>query len=739
MNPLSPKRTNGGDDLRAFTLRELMVPRRGHLPMCGSVVGAIVLLGFLCCAPGLSADDFNRPNVAYTHDGSKLGWYLEAGGAGAWSLQSHELLINNADPSVQVNDQTLYYTRVSLQSGDWNASVDVKDDYTSRHTGMIFMASDGGTNNYQILLQFGSKQVQVLQRGSAGNQTLYSNDAASTELFSAGRYYTISAGSTVPAQFNWTVANDGGTVIASGSFTNASYTNGYAGMIKSVGDPNADECHFDNFYVREITVPPIAGPHPRLLITPADVVDIQNDINNQVEPRYSTWLQLKSRADSWSQQTVGAPYTGGDSLQFYNTAMNAGYRASRLALAYLISGNTAYAAKAREFLLDWAQATPLPATGFAVTNNFPDAAMDVSRSILGFILAYDYLYNYLSPSDRTAVENWFRAVQPTIQDGIDRWNTPFKRDTSDPRGWVESSNLDDIYFGGQLYQNHLVSHTMYYLMAGYAMGDQSWVQFAVDSKDNPRDYLELFEGMIMMAGDPMVNKSDPMNPAPQDGEIIDRYRHLDTGGNHPNGAGFAYSMLSLDQMMAMTETLYVNGLNFYTRHGAYGETMLAPFNFYADFYRLQNTSIKGGFYTGESVPALYTIAVFEVANKRYPGNPAIQALLRSVDRSGVDPDGNPSTYFCYPALTHGVAQSVWPPIIGPAISSIRWSGSDLILSGSNGPLQSSYSLRSSTNLSLSTTNWPVVATGAFDLQGQFSVTNAMNPAEPQRFYRMTQP
>jgi hypothetical protein len=703
-------------------------------------IGLIALFGCLSCAQVLLGDDFNRPNVAYTHTGGKLGWYWQASGAGTWSLKNHEILVNNSDVSLQENDQTLYYTRVSLRPGDWSASVDVRGEIATRRAGMVFMAGGGGTNHYQIRLQFGSKQVQVLQSGSAGSQTIYSNDASSAENFDVGKYYTISAWSTAATQFNWNIKNAGGTIVASGSFTNASYTNGYAGIIKNAGDPSTDICHFDNFYVREITVPPITQPHPRLLITPADVVAIQSDISNQVEPRYSVWLNLKYRADSWSQQVVTAPYTGRDSSVFYSVARAAGHLSSKMALAYLLNGNAAYAAKAKEILLTWAQATPLPGTDFDPTIRFPNSGMETSRSINGFIFTYDYLYSVLSPSERAVVEAWFRAMLPTIQRGIDRWNTPFKSSTTDPRGWVESTNPDDIYFGAQYYQNHLVSHTMGYLLIGYALGDQALVQFAVDSKENPRDYLELFEGMILMAGDPMVNAGDPMNPPPQDGEIIDRYRHVDTGNGHPNGAGFAYAGLSLNQMLAMTETLFANGLNFYTRRGAYGENLQAPFTFYADFYRLADDSIKGGFYTGEGIPTnSYNIAVFEVANKRYPGNPEIQALLNSVDRSAVDPGGYVETYFCYPTLTHAVAQRSWTGITSPNICSVRYTGSNLSLSGTNGTASGGYSVRSSTNLTLAVTNWPILTTGTFGSLGQFTVTNAVNPAEPQRFYLISQP
>ena len=610
---------------------------------------------FLCLPAEAIFDDFNRVNVAYTTNGSALGWYWQCGGTGNWSLLNHEILVNNSDPSLQQNNQTLYNTRVSLTPGAWSGSVDVRDETAGNSAGMIFMAGAGGSNCYQILLQFGSQRVQVLRSGVAGSLTIYSNNAASSEVFNTNNYYTISAWSTVAAQFNWNITNNVGSVVAGGSFVDASYTNGCAGIIKCAGDPGLDVCHFDNFYIQEIIVPPITQAHPRLLITPADVVSMQNDISNQVQPRYSMWLDLQSRANTWSTQAVTAPYTGGDSLVFFNDAKAAGNNSSKLALAYLLSGNTNYLAAGKAILLAWAQATPLPGTTIAETNNFPDSGMDVARGIADFIYTYDYLYNQFSPAEQAAVTNWFMAMLPTIQAGIERWNTPYAASSSSPTGWIATSDLDDIYFGGQYYQNHLVAHTMGYLLLGYAMGNQSMVQFAVDSKANPRSYLTLFDGNLLMAGDPYVNAGDPMDPPPQDGEDYDRYRHIEAPGD-----GLSYATTSINEMTAMTETLFVNGLNFYTRVGAYGQTMEKPFDFYADFWRLQNAAIKGGFYSGETdYTNLWQISIFEVANKRYPGDAAIQALLNSVDRTAVDASGYMGTYFCYPTLTHGVAQLSW--------------------------------------------------------------------------------
>jgi hypothetical protein len=80
------------------------------------------------------------------------------------------------------------------------------------------------------------------------------------------------------------------------------------------------------------------------------------------------------------------------------------------------------------------------------------------------------------------------------------------------------------------------------------------------------------------------------------------------------------------------------------------------------------------------------------------------------------------------------AASTVPVFLPPVIS-----GSNLILSGTNGAASGLYYVRSSTNLALPRTNWTVLATNVFDGVGNFSFTNAINPAEQKKFYRLQLP
>jgi hypothetical protein len=78
-------------------------------------------------------------------------------------------------------------------------------------------------------------------------------------------------------------------------------------------------------------------------------------------------------------------------------------------------------------------------------------------------------------------------------------------------------------------------------------------------------------------------------------------------------------------------------------------------------------------------------------------------------------------------------------IIGPSVpgfSAISRSGTNLILSGTNGPLNGSYTVLTATNVALPLSNWVSIATNQFDLFGGFSFTNAIIPEIPQQFFQL---
>lgn len=79
------------------------------------------------------------------------------------------------------------------------------------------------------------------------------------------------------------------------------------------------------------------------------------------------------------------------------------------------------------------------------------------------------------------------------------------------------------------------------------------------------------------------------------------------------------------------------------------------------------------------------------------------------------------------------------PATPPVFNSVITVGNDLVMSGTNGPANSSYYLLGSTNVALPMTNWSRLATNQFNASGNFNLTNPINPAQPQLFYRLQLP
>jgi hypothetical protein len=76
----------------------------------------------------------------------------------------------------------------------------------------------------------------------------------------------------------------------------------------------------------------------------------------------------------------------------------------------------------------------------------------------------------------------------------------------------------------------------------------------------------------------------------------------------------------------------------------------------------------------------------------------------------------------------------------PVITSTVLIGSNLIISGTNssGTAGGSYYVRATNNVAIPMASWPRISTNTYGVGGAFSVTNAVNPAVPVRFFRIEQ-
>ena len=78
------------------------------------------------------------------------------------------------------------------------------------------------------------------------------------------------------------------------------------------------------------------------------------------------------------------------------------------------------------------------------------------------------------------------------------------------------------------------------------------------------------------------------------------------------------------------------------------------------------------------------------------------------------------------------------PVPPPAITGIRLSGTELVVSGTNGLASATYCVLTSTNLALPMSQWTNLATNILGTNGNFTFTipNAVKPGEPKRFFAL---
>jgi autotransporter-associated beta strand protein len=75
----------------------------------------------------------------------------------------------------------------------------------------------------------------------------------------------------------------------------------------------------------------------------------------------------------------------------------------------------------------------------------------------------------------------------------------------------------------------------------------------------------------------------------------------------------------------------------------------------------------------------------------------------------------------------------------PVIASFSYDGTSLILRGTNGTAGNTYYVLASTNAAAPLSSWKPVLTNQFEANGVFSVTNAVSPAIPARYYLLRLP
>ena len=90
-------------------------------------------------------------------------------------------------------------------------------------------------------------------------------------------------------------------------------------------------------------------------------------------------------------------------------------------------------------------------------------------------------------------------------------------------------------------------------------------------------------------------------------------------------------------------------------------------------------------------------------------------------------------------LSNGILDIVSKPTALPSFGNAVAGGNSVIFSGAGGVPNWTYYILASTNVALPFDQWQPVATNTFDQNGNFNLTNSVDPAGPQTFYLLQMP
>ena len=345
---------------------------------------------------------------------------------------------------------------------------------------------------------------------------------------------------------------------------------------------------------------------PSLMFTPEEISHLRTAVENSVEGTslHTAGMHLIQKCEGGLNLAIDV-YNGNNPSAFYEQILKQAALARDLALGYALTGNGLYAEKAAEIIKTWAEQS----SGI-ILELTSGTGMLIARSTYPLLCAYDLLKNtpYFDVQSRENVNSWLSGFIPQIKSSITDW---------------EQNN----YYNRQDYQNHVVAHSMGLLALGYALEDKDLINFALQSKENPRNIYELITGCIFMEGDEVHHREPANAPPPENGEIYDRYRHH-TASNR----GLQYAHLTTTLLTISAKICANNGLNLFDYTAPAGENLRLPFEYYADYYRLMDACIKRGFYCGETSrigKAGDNHGMFELAYRYYPDSEPIKNLLHS--------------------------------------------------------------------------------------------------------------
>lgn len=366
----------------------------------------------------------------------------------------------------------------------------------------------------------------------------------------------------------------------------------------------------------------IREDYPRLILSREDIRAMRANALSGQEPFASCYGQLQSGGDSavagkWSP----CPYFGDDGMSFYRSGQRDGGMVRDLAILWQINRERRYADAAVSILGQWLSGPVLPGTLINEATESGEGGMLAARGIFPFLYGYDLLMaDGLVPEQlRLQFRNWIQALVPVIKEGARRWKF-------------------NNYYDRQYFQNHPAAETVGLLAIAVILGDESLARYAMDSRENERDILDLVQGCILMEGDEPYYREPEGYPV-HDGEIYDRYRHFSMGGHYKDyvtkpDRGLQYCTLTAILLVTAAEICRLNGFDLYGWSGEHGEQIPLVWKQYARFYARHDCT--GSMYAGEewfiNLNNQASSAFWEIAVARFPQEAAFREVLDNNDR-----------------------------------------------------------------------------------------------------------
>ncbi|NYE69306.1 alginate lyase family protein [Microlunatus parietis] len=367
---------------------------------------------------------------------------------------------------------------------------------------------------------------------------------------------------------------------------------------------------------------------PVLFTTEAKVRRARRRVDQRLAPFHGAWLRTKDAADAALGRTY-VPEQLAHHEAWFSLAKSHAQDVRSLALAYRITDEERYADKAREILRLWAaDALEAPYPGQQEPHS---AGLVLGRVLPIFADGHALVWDETPPGERDLIRRWFAHMITPIRRSLEIWES----------GTItEPVRYEPPWLDRQYFNNHLGAQNLGFLAIGLATGDHRLVQEAVQHPENPRDLKELIDGVIIMPRD--FGSGGPGDvwwkdvtltqgaPAPEAGEIWDRYRTA-------AGKGLHYAHIHFRFLVLQAELLKNNrlGRDWFAYTGPNGENLELPFTFYSEFLLTGNSNARTGYYWRSSVD-YGLLPLYEIAHREYPGNADVRRLLESFDRVAFD-------------------------------------------------------------------------------------------------------